>query len=902
MKSHRGLSAVVGTVFLVAVVIGALSYVSYSLDVMGNFSESLIAEESRQKDKQSEAFQIESIDVTAANKLDGVIKNTGEIPIKLTTLWIDEQGVNDVVQKFTLNEEIAPGNSVNVSDLVDFDMDPTKGYNMKVVSSRGEVNSFYVNSLANENVYMSLTATPTVIPSTFTSTLLFTVVNNMSNGNYLYNLTPVMNDTKQTLGAASQGLTFEKLAGPTPTSYDSLGPGEVAVFTYQYRLTGKTDLDAQLFNVTLANANPGNEALANVMIKAVPLATDAGSALTSLGLVESGSVLTDVLYFHQDKTNTPNNEYSMDGSSPNSSGITLSPNGNTLEFVTSTMTEITTLPAGKFNATLTYYSSIVPIGFPQPNFAFMMDCKNCGDDNEIGSSINDYDQDIGLMEYNSPEFSADGGFETPGGGPDGDEYYHFDDEDNEDLYTGNNGNYYDVDFGTYRDDMQVGNYPDADAFWVRIDPTSDTNVPLIVAYESETGHNDYYGFWLINTGDIRYGWETAHEHHGTYPDTRNCDSPANDGIYYDDGNWHHIVGIRDGAYSCKLYIDGKLMASANSGSGDNNVDHNYWAIGYDLYQGDDFSGDVASWIHWNGVDGDLNSIPTTQQQVTDLYLTNYGINATRLNMKLEVVDTNGAFVSLIKDEQKIELPFKDVVLGNTQTQSGNWINLGTSNTTDAKYHGDSTGSNTIVNFNANVTATSDSEITLQVGERLKMTLEWPGDQQNLPINILFDDNSGWTFPDGPSYMQTPPPNPRWPTFLTFDSRDSITYSAYNEGPEGIWFTYGGTRLVLTTLDGINSYGATPHYVNKTSAPSVSEAEITPTRDSMYIPDNTYADIEFWPVQAPPDSNSNVSGCAPECEVPSGSYDAALYLQGYDEAGETFKKTINLGLVYITGNP
>ena len=83
MKTHRGLSAIVGTVFLVAVMVSALSYVSYSLDLMGNFSESLIAEESRQNDKQSEAFEISSIDVTATNKLDGVIKNTGEIPIKI---------------------------------------------------------------------------------------------------------------------------------------------------------------------------------------------------------------------------------------------------------------------------------------------------------------------------------------------------------------------------------------------------------------------------------------------------------------------------------------------------------------------------------------------------------------------------------------------------------------------------------------------------------------------------------------------------------------------------------------------------------------------------------------------------------------------------------------------------
>ena len=151
MNSHRGLSSIIGAVFLIAILIGALSYISYSLEIMGNFSESLITEESRMKDKQNEAFEITSIDITAANKLDGIIKNTGEIPVKLTTLWIDEQGVNDVVQKFTLDAAIAPGNTVNILDLADYTIDPTKGYNMKVVSSRGVVNSFYVNSPSQEN-------------------------------------------------------------------------------------------------------------------------------------------------------------------------------------------------------------------------------------------------------------------------------------------------------------------------------------------------------------------------------------------------------------------------------------------------------------------------------------------------------------------------------------------------------------------------------------------------------------------------------------------------------------------------------------------------------------------------------------------------------------------------------
>ena len=144
MKSHRGLTSVVGAVFLIAIIVSSLTYISYSLETMGTFSEALITGEDRIKNKQLESFDVLSIDIAAASKLDGVIKNTGEIPIKFSTLWIDEQGVNDVVQKFIMNTSIRPGTSFNLIDDVDFTMDPAKGYNMKLVTTRGETKTFFV--------------------------------------------------------------------------------------------------------------------------------------------------------------------------------------------------------------------------------------------------------------------------------------------------------------------------------------------------------------------------------------------------------------------------------------------------------------------------------------------------------------------------------------------------------------------------------------------------------------------------------------------------------------------------------------------------------------------------------------------------------------------------------------
>jgi len=98
MKSHRGIATIVATVFLVAIVVGALTYISYSLKTMANFSEQLVANESRQRNIQNEEYEIISVDITPGNKLDAVIKNTGEIPLEITTLWIDEAGTDDAVE------------------------------------------------------------------------------------------------------------------------------------------------------------------------------------------------------------------------------------------------------------------------------------------------------------------------------------------------------------------------------------------------------------------------------------------------------------------------------------------------------------------------------------------------------------------------------------------------------------------------------------------------------------------------------------------------------------------------------------------------------------------------------------------------------------------------------------
>ena len=848
MSSHRGLSAVVGTVFLIAVVIGALSYVSYSLEMMGNFSESLISEESRQKDKQSEAFEISSIDVTASDKLDGVIKNTGEIPVKITTLWIDEQGVNDVVQKFDVDAEIAQGQTVDLSNLVDFTIDPIKGYNMKMVTNRGESKSFSVNSASSNNLWMQLTGVPNSIPSTFETTLLYTVVNNMTSGNNLYNLTPEL--TVDTIGSASGSPVG---VNPSPASYPVLGPGEVATFRYVYSITGDAD-SGLTFTASLLNGVSGNEASTTVLIKDVTLATEAGTALQSFGLANELAATEDIMFFHDDAFQTPNGEYQMDGSDPNGAGTSMSPQEGNLTFISAPMiqSEYVVESGYPWNSTVQYFSNLVPSTVTDPDLAFFMDCDACG-----GSS--DTIESVGHVAKGGDKgrLHKGGGSDTPTffstGGPFNDGYYSFAGDRMEADWN--------VDGGTEGQYSNPQSCCDSTAAWVRIPNVGSDSYMSIIWFGDGDHDSDSYALSVGNRWDSGDKGKAVFHYATEDWDKDITDCVSNSRI--DDNAWHFIVGVRNAEDNCILYVDGVEQTDKDTTCCDNTsiVDINEIGVGWDRRSSStELTGDIALIMHWN-------DHVLSQQEVTDLYNTNYGESAHTLQVSIDKTDSAGVITDNFLTED-VSIDFQ--APGIFSPTSGNNINFLTDNSTDDKY------GPTI--FKSYVVGNK----TLATDEHLLYTLS---DVSSEELGIVFrmDDNTMGT----PSYLHTAPVDPDWPTFLIIKNDDLVTYIAYNEGPNGVWFNYQGTRMVLTTADGLTSFGSIIKQINGTA--------INADQDSIYFPADTYAELEFWQLASPP---QGPPGPNQQDYADPGDYNAAVFLSGYDESGEVFLRSIKLGLIHI----
>jgi hypothetical protein len=724
-------------------------------------------------------------------------------------------------------------------DTVDFDMDPTKGYDMKMVSGRGGIQSFYVNSPSSQNLLLNIHTIPEFVPSEFTTTILFTVANNMSNNSILYNLTPSIDETS--IGAA----TIDLRSGPNPTSYPSLGPGEIATFEYIYQLTGDVD-EGATFNATIANAVTGNFVTTTALIKEVPFASTASTSLESFGLSDTLSNDNFILYFHDETDLTPGG-YQIDGSDPSGGGSTARPSATSaMTFWSSNVTSSTVVTSGVWNSSLAYYSNLVPSGITTPSFAFLFGCDDCGGTGSTSESTGNISGDD-FDDVSNPIWHSTGG-------PDDDGYFTYDGND----YHQSEWDV-DSDYQTYSD-LSSGPISTT-AVWVRIPSTTDNYMPIVRWGDENESNEDEYEIALGDGTGGNHGKFVFRYATNVDADVVSCVSAGS--TVYDTNTWYHVVGIRPADDQCSLYIDGILSISATTSTSSSSVDvdDNEIFIGHNG-DSDYLVGDVAMFMHWNTANVASN--------VYDLYNTNYGTNGTRAHFTLQRTTGTGTLQETIYDGD-FELDFNDPAKNSDTTR----YDLITNNSTYDKY--------SFYNF----TTGALSDVTFATGERLMFEISWDSDIQNLPINIRFDDDdSSFTLPDDSSYLQTPTTTPEWPTFLSFDRDDQLTYYVFNNGPDGAWFTYSGTRFVLTSSDGSGSYGALVDSVNATN--------VDQDQDSIHIPDQYYAAITFFQLANPPQVSPPVNE-----RVPVGDYDAAIFISGYDDAGDEFLLTVDLGVVSVT---
>ena len=730
--------------FSIIAITTTIGYVSYSMHLLDNYSQTFLTKNQERMDNQKEQFKVTQVSL-AQNKFNITVQNTGEIPININRLYVQNTTTTDWFAKYSINTAVSPAQTVtNLGMSIPLSAVSTKSYDMKLITERGNSQEFLVSSSSSAPVFLQLFVLPVSVPNGFTTSILLAVTNNMSNNVILTNITP-------NLSVVSNGATAALQSSPQPITYGSLSNGNTVYFQWTYSITGATG-SSVMFNATLQNPYPGNFVTSTVTVQPVQFAGQSGTSITSHGL--SALATSDTrLIFHKETTDALNG-YQMYSVAPDATGQIIQLDTTTPIFYTNNDTVSFDIPAGKWNATLRYLSSPIPSTIPtQPDLIYhfedgsnpsqIKDSSVHTDNLSVSSSKPTWGSSFGPNATGSYSFS-------------GSQYFYHAVDSNSNFV-----NQYATTAGWFKTNGLVSGKQD-------IFRVGDTLSKPFYEVAVDVDHKLLFQFSGTTTGS----------------NPISCKSSTT----VDNSQWHHFVAVRGspttGAGTCTLYLDGLQVALNNPGcsscTGNSAVGN--FVIGAEKASSpsNTFNGMIDDVMYWNNYA--VTNSPV--QQVTDLLKTSYGSSAHKLTFTADIVDQNGNFIEHVNTTSISNYPFSFYdSFGSYPTVTASSPTWGLQNFT----------------FNA-------PEINLTPNQRLQLQINFVSPNYGkLPMKFDIDNSAINGITSG---LQIPPPSSPLPGYYICNSCtiSDGTVNVYNLGPYIAWLTQN-SRVTFETYDGTSVYAS-----------------------------------------------------------------------------------------------
>ena len=264
MKSRKGLSSIVGTVFAIIALSTTVGYITYSMNVLDKYNQSILVTNANALDRNKEQIQVTRVTIDN-NKFNITASNTGNLPVHLTRFWVTNTTDVNKVFRYNIDYNLNPDQSqIKIGQSLPIYAKTDQAYDLKLITDRGNVNEFTVNSAGTAPLNIQLLALPATVPSDFTTELVMIVTNNQSS--VLTNLVPQI--SKWTSNPLPSTATCTPSAVASPSSVSTLSPGGTAVFKWDLKMTG-TDGKICTYVASLQNGFPGNTASATATINAI---------------------------------------------------------------------------------------------------------------------------------------------------------------------------------------------------------------------------------------------------------------------------------------------------------------------------------------------------------------------------------------------------------------------------------------------------------------------------------------------------------------------------------------------------------------------------------------------------------------------------------------------------------
>lgn len=395
-------------------------------------------------------------------------------------------------------------------------------------------------------------------------------------------------------------------------------------------------------------------------------------------------------------------------------------------------------------------------------------------------------------------------------------------------------------------DNDIKKAPDTTSLWFKADDgVSDTQY---LYHAKKTNGDEYYKIIIDTNDNVVFEYLTKDN-----LTPAKCESS---GFDYENDKWQHVVAVRPTDNTCKLYINATDvdLTPQNGNTNDDDVRVDEIFVGAeDDNPGDGFNGIIDDVLHWD-------NYALTSVEVSDLFNTNYGTGAHKFDIWLDQTDIDGILVQNIYNSLQVNFPFQD--------------SKGLGDNDDNGY--------SVFNFTFNM-----PQVNVTAGQRLNFSMNFidsTSTWEALDLDMKIDDE---TLSPYASFLQIQPPDNAFRSYFIYDNDFDLEVWITNTGANGIYFIQQGTRISLNGTNG--AYAAMIKSVNGTNP----LFDMSYDRDSIYIPVGSKAQIWFHPPTDHPSVTPIVG-----TRIPPGTYSATTWLEGYDDQGESFARSVKLGSVLV----
>lgn len=251
MRTRRGLGSVVGMVFAIIAIVTSIGYVTFSMNLLDQYNQSVLARNQVSIDKGNENFQVYSVKIVNG-KFNVTVANTGNLPINVTRIWITNSSCNcDWTNYYSINKLVNPGTLLtNIGQNSPVGANTANSYNIKLATSRGNSLQFTLGSPGVKPMLVQLMILPSYVyhGAVANATIIYLVTNNMTSNNLLTNLQPNISCTGNIAG-------WSLKIGPNPPQYSTLPSGGTAIFRWVYSI-GAASASGQKEQCTASLGNP----------------------------------------------------------------------------------------------------------------------------------------------------------------------------------------------------------------------------------------------------------------------------------------------------------------------------------------------------------------------------------------------------------------------------------------------------------------------------------------------------------------------------------------------------------------------------------------------------------------------------------------------------------------------